>query len=115
MLLDMNIMNCCEWPEWRHHSPPSFARSLGSVGRTFEVLEAMWPVLDSPLFTWEQLHEVGLGHLVFVAPLAPLLWHFRTNVEAISFMVTCEAMFLFFSDRALTSPTNHDGEAMCVF
>lgn len=29
----------------------------------------MWPVLDSPLFTWEQLREVGLGHLVFVAPL----------------------------------------------
>ena len=56
-------------PITSHQSPPSIARSLGSVGRTCEVLEAMWPVLDSPLFTWEQLREVGLGHLVFVAPL----------------------------------------------
>ena len=84
ILFDINILNCCEWHEWRlcaqvanHQSPPSIARSLGSVGCTFEVLEAMWPVLDSPLFTWEQLREVGLGHLVFVAPLERYhyFWH----------------------------------------
>jgi len=39
----------------------------------------MWPVLDSLPGAWEQLHDVGVGHLVFVAAWLRNLERYMTS------------------------------------